>query len=652
MTTMYTVTLSASLLITTHVHSLCQWNGEGDDTATDWVSRCGAMDADECGSHGLSRGHDAERCQWVEEVASDGRFQSPNSPNNPDPSEYGCIWDGTGAGDPDRMAMSCDRLTEEECRAAEGGLKDSRCRWRARVHLGWNMENEQEQRAEEQAVKVVDAVSRWVDENPHQIEEEKKAEKKEEHEAAMEEAEQALDSEPAESDEEPESGTAEESSLGFDPPIPPPEEVDDIDIDDGPGTGWWEQPDQDTGYNLPGYPESDGAQNVPDPQPSGSSGSAGSIPSIPSIPSSPSEVERDYSSQFDHPRVDAPPLEAPSGSQFGAQPVFTAPPPDAADSKSYGFNFGVNDPRNGVTGPQPPAASVPQQPSFPQQPSSPQFGQQPASGSSGSTASSGFSFENPQSPSFGAPAGSSSGFPAAVGGAESEHFGHPMDGSSPLLLASDALTAEAQKAGVCLWDGTKCNTGEGVEGVFMGCDSSKMIQRCAKLQGAQCSGDTGKLYACRWEKGGAAAVKLYEAPSVEVVAETARVGVCLWNGMGCNTGEGVEGVFQGCDSSKMMTRCAKLGGAACEGEQGELYRCRWDTTGDRAEVDRNAAAAVTVGNVKVSVLDALFVIALLLTVAVMARQMYHWWIGDAVKEIEEFGAEYQPLMMDLMENRV
>jgi len=245
-----------------------------------------------------------------------------------------------------------------------------------------------------------------------------------------------------------------------------------------------------------------------------------------------------------------------------------------------------------------------------------------------------------------------------------------MDGSSPQLLSlresrtetvsADALTADAQKAGVCLWDGTKCNTGEGVNGVFMGCDSSKMIQRCAKLQGAQCSGDTGKLYACRWEKDTEStdtmhSVKVYEAPKVEVVAEVAKVGVCLWNGLGCNTGEGVAGVFQGCDSSKMITRCAKLAGAACEGEQGETYKCRWDTSGERTDKEMNKemdAVVVTVGSVKVSVFDVLFAATLLLTVGFMARQMYLWWIGDAVKEIEEYGAEYQPLMMDLMENRV
>merc|ERR1719203_405268 len=48
--------------------------------------------------------------------------------------EFGCVWDNTGSGDADRMNLNCDRLSEEECVAADNGNKDGRCVWKARSH--------------------------------------------------------------------------------------------------------------------------------------------------------------------------------------------------------------------------------------------------------------------------------------------------------------------------------------------------------------------------------------------------------------------------------------------------------------------------------------------------------------------------------------
>ena len=61
---------------------------------------------------------------------------------NDDADEYSyrCMWDGTGSGDADRMAMNCLRLSESECMAAQHGMKDARCIWRARSHYGMKME--------------------------------------------------------------------------------------------------------------------------------------------------------------------------------------------------------------------------------------------------------------------------------------------------------------------------------------------------------------------------------------------------------------------------------------------------------------------------------------------------------------------------------
>ena len=157
-------------------------------------------------------------------------------------------------------------------------------------------------------------------------------------------------------------------------------------------------------------------------------------------------------------------------------------------------------------------------------------------------------------------------------------------------------------------------------------------------------------------------VKRYESPSVEVVADVSKVGVCAWNGMGCNMGDG-DGVFMGCDSSKMITRCAKLTGALCEGDLGDTYRCYWDTTGDRAgavQADHVEEAAMnmemhgtvfTVAHLDVTLMDVLLAVTVLLTIGVVVHQLYHWWRGDA-KEVVDGSPEYQPLMMDLMENRV
>jgi len=48
--------------------------------------------------------------------------------------QFGCVWDNTGAGDAERMELNCDRLSEEECVAADNGNKDGRCVWKARSH--------------------------------------------------------------------------------------------------------------------------------------------------------------------------------------------------------------------------------------------------------------------------------------------------------------------------------------------------------------------------------------------------------------------------------------------------------------------------------------------------------------------------------------
>ena len=295
---MYTAIICASLLIANRVDSLCQWNGDGDDGVTDWNAQCSSMSEDECGSHAFSRGHDAERCVWVDDAgassASDSIEDLLVDDALPDPSEYGCIWDGTGGGDEDRMAMNCDRLTEAECRAAEDGNKDSRCRWRARVHLGWNMEEEQ------QEVKVVEEVSRWVDENPHQIQ---RDEHEEEHEEKVAEREEEMEMEQAAEGEGGE--TVESDPLGFDPPIPDQDEFENEEAETVSSVGWWEQPEQGTANevpsDLPGYPESvpqgeqlDDTTNV-------------------------DEADQDYSARFDHPKIELPEHEKVEyGSAVGA----------------------------------------------------------------------------------------------------------------------------------------------------------------------------------------------------------------------------------------------------------------------------------------------------------------------------------------------
>jgi len=155
------------------------------------------------------------------------------------------------------------------------------------------------------------------------------------------------------------------------------------------------------------------------------------------------------------------------------------------------------------------------------------------------------------------------------------------------------------------------------------------------------------------------AVIQYESPSVGVVAEVSKVGVCLWNGMGCNTGDSVDGVFMGCDSSKMITRCAKLAGAACEGDQGEKYLCYWDVTGERAgsahQGHLNAdmeSTVLTVADIEVTMKDVVLTVTATVTMLFAAYQLYRWWKGELKEVEEEKGAEHEPLMMDLMENRV
>jgi len=459
--------------------------------------------------------------------------------------------------------MNCERLNEAECRATENGNKDGRCYWRARVHEGLNDGEGQiyfpkgdspyDHPSAELEQHLVEAVSRWVDENPHEVDREQH---KEEHDAKL--AQKAAEKEEAEAEEE-------ESEYG--------EEEQDMDTGDIPSAGWWDEPADDGAYSLPGYQEESGSDTV-------------------DVVDTP--TDRDFSKQFDHPRIEIPeyPQEEPQEPAVPQQPA------------------------------------VPQEPATPQEPAEPQRGSLPAPPNQG-----GFSFgvNDPNQP---------------------------------------PLTADAMKAGICRWDGTKCNTGDEVDGVFMGCDSSKMINRCAKLQGAQCSGDTGKLYACYWDKDGVEtelqaeaasdSVIRYESPSVGVVAEVSKVGICLWNGMGCNTGDEVDGVFMGCDSSKMITRCAKLAGAACEGEQGEKYRCYWDVTGERAGSARQGhlnaemdSTVLTVKGLEVTMKDMVLVVAAAVTMLFAAYQLYRWWKGE-VKEVEEKGLslEHEPLMMDLMENRV
>ena len=74
-----------------------------------------------------------------------------------------CMWDGSGSGDPDRMAMGCIRLSESECLAASHGMKDARCIWRARSHYGMRLEEEE---MNEIVVKEVESAER-VDPEAH-----------------------------------------------------------------------------------------------------------------------------------------------------------------------------------------------------------------------------------------------------------------------------------------------------------------------------------------------------------------------------------------------------------------------------------------------------------------------------------------------------
>merc|ERR1719242_683615 len=56
----------------------------------------------------------------------------------------GCIWNGTGSGDPYKMAVECAQYTEAECHPdpEENGLRERRCIWRDRVHGNAPLEEE------------------------------------------------------------------------------------------------------------------------------------------------------------------------------------------------------------------------------------------------------------------------------------------------------------------------------------------------------------------------------------------------------------------------------------------------------------------------------------------------------------------------------
>ena len=56
----------------------------------------------------------------------------------------GCLWDGTGSGDPYKMAVECAQYSEDECHPdpEENGMKERRCIWRERVHGNAPLEEE------------------------------------------------------------------------------------------------------------------------------------------------------------------------------------------------------------------------------------------------------------------------------------------------------------------------------------------------------------------------------------------------------------------------------------------------------------------------------------------------------------------------------
>lgn len=139
--------------------------------------------------------------------------------------------------------------------------------------------------------------------------------------------------------------------------------------------------------------------------------------------------------------------------------------------------------------------------------------------------------------------------------------------------------------------------------------------------------------------------------------------------MGCNTGGDVGGVFMGCDSSKMITRCAKLTGAQCEGEKGETYRCYWNVNNDRTSSVRSDinhghaeqasmnldmdSTVVSVAQWNLTAMDVLLALTVCATMAAALHQLYQCWNGGKEqKEEVDLRPESQPLMIDLMENRV
>jgi len=455
----YLAILSATFVGWLRVDASCKWNGEAADSGvTDWDAQCAAMDEIECGSHAFNRGHDAARCVWTEDIVEESTDLQPAE------VDYGCIWDGSGAGDADRMSMACDRLTEAECRAAEQGSKDARCRWRARVHMGWNPGALTQSAG---AVNVVEAVSRWVDENPHQIlpdGEHRDTPPTEELPEGAEHDDIGTDSDGADGlhglEGVGEVGQIDQDySARFDHPRPPSPEEPAVEAPEPEPEPAEEEsaaaPPDDFPYGLPGYQQAMGSPQGPQSEQNDAAQSVGG-----------DDVEAlDYSARFDHPRPPSP--EEPAEEE----------PADGVDH--FPFDLPAN--QQPVGSPQDNAQS--------EQPESVQSGHGDKFGA----------FD----PLKAAPAVP----PQEAGGEQpaASHFDHPMDGSSPLIRLSPPsvdVVADANKVGVCVWNGLGCNTGDGVNGVFMGCDSSKMISRCAKLGGAACEGDQGELYRCYWDRGG------------------------------------------------------------------------------------------------------------------------------------------------------
>jgi len=198
-------------------------------------------------------------------------------------------------------------------------------------------------------------------------------------------------------------------------------------------------------------------------------------------------------------------------------------------------------------------------------------------------------------------------------------------------------------SGDCVWDGTGS-----LDGATMAAFCAKYSEReCIASQGGRKEGRCtwiGQLHSEPHDRSGRqrqserSDVSMSSVVSSdEVEADNAPKLGCVWDGSGCH---------DGCNVEDMEARCDRLSHDQedCEGLEGQSKRCVW-SHGQVLEQELLDQRIASVVNFKLSVLDIVLGVVLMISIVFGLSQLKRWWNNREYKKVHGNGGhDVEPLL--------